>query len=143
MVTARTRPLLAPPFVVGEDANGVTFVDCNVIANIFEVPELLSALEGISVNFSGGIANVVAGGVPCPTDGSPILDCDLVLPVADSTIGFNFHVTALGVFHVTGNGLGDPKYVARFVASLTVATGGQGGTANCGVGSICLVKLVQ
>ena len=93
--------------------------------------------------YSGAIANVVANAVPCPTDGSPILDCDLVLPVADSTNGFNFHVTALGVFHVTGNGLGDPKYLARFVANLNTATSGQGSAANCGLGSICLIKLVQ
>jgi len=63
--------------------------------------------------------------------------------VADSTSGFNFHVTALGVFHVTGDGSSDPKYVARYVANLNTATTGQGATANCGVGSICLIKLVQ
>ena len=93
--------------------------------------------------YSGAIANVVASGVPCPNDGSPILDCDLVLPVADTASDYNFHVTALGVFHVTGDGTGNPKYYAKFVANLTVATGGQGGVTNCGLGSICLIKLVQ
>ena len=108
---------------------------------IFPVPGIDVGDNGNG--YSGEIDNVVANGVPCPTDGSLILDCDLVLPVADSTSGFNFHVTALGVFHVTGNGLGDPKYAARYVTNLNTATGGQGAAATCGVGSICLIKLVQ
>ena len=93
--------------------------------------------------YDGGISNVVANGVPCPTDGSPILDCDLILPVADSTNQFDFHITALGVFHVTGDGNGNPKYSATYVATLNTATGGQGAAATCGVGSICVIKLVQ
>jgi Flp pilus assembly protein TadG len=93
--------------------------------------------------YSGEIHNIVANGVPCPNDGSPILDCDLVLPVADSTVNYDFHITALGVFHVTGDGNGNPKYAARYVASLNTATGGQGAAANCAVGSLCLIKLVR
>jgi Flp pilus assembly protein TadG len=93
--------------------------------------------------YSGEIHNIVANGVPCPNDGSLILDCDLVLPVADSTSGMDFHITALGVFHVIGDGSSNPKYTARFVTDLNTATGGQGAAANCGVGSLCLIKLVQ
>ena len=105
-------------------------------------------VPGISVGdngngYSGEIHNIVANGVPCPSDGSAILDCDLVLPVADSTSGYDFHITALGVFHVTGDGNGSPKYAARYVASLNTATGGQGAAANCAVGSLCLIKLVR
>jgi hypothetical protein len=47
------------------------------------------------------------------------------------------------VFHVTGDGHGNPKYFATFVSTLGTATGGPGGTGACAVGALCVIKLVS
>jgi Flp pilus assembly protein TadG len=90
--------------------------------------------------FDSTIQGIVLGATPCPNDGSS--DCDLVLPIADSTNGYNFHITAVAVFHVTGDGHGNPKYFAQYLGNLTTAGGGQGGTGVCPVGGLCVIKLV-
>jgi Flp pilus assembly protein TadG len=94
--------------------------------------------------FDSSIQGVVLGATPCTASGQQ--DCDLAIPIADSVIpnnSFNYHVTDIAVFHITGDGSGDPKYFAKYVATLDTASGGQGGTGVCSVGSLCLVKLVS
>lgn len=87
------------------------------------------------------IYDTVAGATPCvpPT----FTNCDLVLPIADDgQPGPTLHVAALGVFHVTGNGLGNPKYSGTLLSPSAPITRGQGGGGTCAVGSACIIKLV-
>jgi len=84
--------------------------------------------------------DTVAGASPCvpPT----FTNCDLVLPIADNGVaGPSLHIVALGVFHVTGNGLGNPKYFGTLLSASAPVTRGQGGTGNCSPGAACIIKL--
>lgn len=91
--------------------------------------------------FDSNIRQMVLGATPCATP--PATGCSMALPIADSTNGYNFHVVAIAVFAVTGDGTGNPKYSARYDSTLATASGGQGGTGACAVGALCLIKLVQ
>jgi Flp pilus assembly protein TadG len=100
--------------------------------------------------YDAEIRDSVAGTVPCPdgTGSTATLDCDMLLPIADSGFGngssIKMHVVAWGIFHVTGDGHGNPKYYGQFVAPGKIATGGVGGQGQqCNVGSnVCVIKLV-
>ncbi len=86
--------------------------------------------------------DTVAGATPCvpPT----FTNCDLVLPIADNGVaGPSMHVVALGVFHVTGNGLSNPKYFGTLLSASAPVTRGQGGSGNCSPGAACLIKLAS
>lgn len=94
------------------------------------------------------IRDQVAGLVPCPVDG-PYTGCDMLVPIADDGYGNGngkifLHIAAWGVFHITGDGHGNPKYYGQFRAPAAVATGGQGQFGSqCAVGTqVCLVGLV-
>ncbi|HEV3353135.1 MAG TPA: pilus assembly protein TadG-related protein [Acidimicrobiales bacterium] len=91
--------------------------------------------------FDASIQGIVLGATPCQSPAQT--DCDLALPIADSTSGYTFHITAIAVFHITGDGHGNPKYFAEYKGNLTTATGGQGGTGVCSTGALCVVKLVS
>jgi hypothetical protein len=73
----------------------------------------------------------------------------MLLPIADNGFGngngIQMHIVAFGIFHVTGDGHGNPKYYGSFVAPGKVATGGIAGRGqNCAVGSaVCLIKLLE
>jgi len=87
------------------------------------------------------IYDTVAGATPCvpPT----FTNCDLVLPIADDGQGGpSLHIAALGVFHVTGDGQGNPKYFGTLLSASAPVTRGIGGTGTCAVGSACVIKLV-
>ena len=100
--------------------------------------------------YDAQIRDSVAGARPVPRRGGEYvtLDCDMLLPIADGGFGngnaIELHVVAFGIFHVTGDGHGNPKYYGRFVAPGKVATGGVGGNGqNCYVGSsVCVIKLI-
>lgn len=87
------------------------------------------------------VYDTVAGATPCvpPT----FTNCDLVLPIADNgQAGPSLHIAALGVFHITDNGLGNPKYFGTLLSASAPVTRGQGGSGTCTVGSACVIKLV-
>jgi Flp pilus assembly protein TadG len=94
------------------------------------------------------IRDSVAGAVPCPPPPAETLDCDMLLPIADSGYGngsgIYLRVQAFGIFHVTGDGHGNPKYYGQFVKPAKLAAGGVAGNGQqCNVGSsVCLVKLI-
>ncbi|MBV9041793.1 MAG: hypothetical protein JOZ68_12360 [Acidimicrobiia bacterium] len=113
-------------------------------------PSAVFNIPGIDVGTNGNgfdatIQGIVLGATPCNGQDPAVTDCDLAIPIADSTVpagSYNFHVTSVAVFHITGDGHGNPKYFATYVGNLDQARGGQGGTGVCAVGSLCLVKLV-
>jgi hypothetical protein len=89
-----------------------------------------------------GVYDTVAGAVACIPPN--FTDCDLVLPIADAGApGYQLHVVAFGVFHVTGIGTGNPKYAGRLLTADAPVTRGQGGSGTCGVGQACVIKLVS
>lgn len=91
--------------------------------------------------FDANIQQIVLGASPCAAP--PDTGCSLALPIADSTNGYEFHIVAIAVFAVTGDGTGNPKYFARYDSTLATATGGQGGAGVCSIGPLCVIKLVQ
>ncbi len=77
--------------------------------------------------FDHDIFATVVGTTPCPTSG-PLLNCDVLLPISDGAVAAKsriLNVVAWGVFHVTGDGKGNPKYSAIFVGLPSYATGGE------------------
>jgi Flp pilus assembly protein TadG len=93
--------------------------------------------------FDASIRGIVLGATPCGGVDPTVTNCDLAIPIADTTNNYSFHVVAIAVFHITGDGLGNPKYFAQYVGNFDQATGGQGGTGVCSAGALCLVKLVS
>jgi hypothetical protein len=73
------------------------------------------------------IENQVVGATPCPT-GGPFTGCDMIIPIADQGTGngnnIQMHVVAWAVFHITGDGGGNPKYRGTFRSEATFVTGG-------------------
>lgn len=63
---------------------------------------------------------------PCPPElhGSPDLDCDMLIPIFVEANTSHIRVVAVGVFRVTGNGLGNPNYHAEFVGEVTQVADG-------------------
>jgi hypothetical protein len=89
-------------------------------------------VEGTPGNgFDSVISVEVAGARGCTTEevasGGP-LDCDILVPIAISGTGAGQHAVLYcvvwSVFHVTGDGHGNPKYWGEFVAAATYVTGG-------------------
>lgn len=68
----------------------------------------------------------IVGATPCPTSGE-YLNCDVLLPIADGGNALFLHIVAWGVFHVTGDGKGNPKYSATFLGVPSYVTGGETG----------------
>ena len=121
---------LAVGHIYGLQGSGSTISDCGIE----------SAFDGKSANGNTGIPipswqtgtngngndsavfDTVAGAKPC--DGATgFNNCDLVLPLADSgTSGYQLHVVALAVFHVTGTGSGNPKYAGRLLTTTAPVT---------------------
>ena len=78
-------------------------------------------------SFVDYVQQQVLGATACsPEDiAAGSLDCDLILPVADQGVDpRRLHIVAFAVFHVTGNGKGNPKYGAHFVRQLNYLSGG-------------------
>ncbi len=92
------------------------------------------------------IRDLVVGATPCPPDSYD--GCDIVIPIADSGTGngqfIRMHIVALSIWHVTGNGRGNPKYSGTFVANKGLVSSGQGGTGTVTDASTpAVVKLLQ
>ncbi|MCU1499402.1 MAG: Protein of unknown function rane [Acidimicrobiales bacterium] len=83
--------------------------------------------------YSASIAAQVLGTTPCPS-GGPYDDCDMLLPIIDSGTGngttINLHVANWAVFHMSGDGHGNPKYSGRYVSTATILAGGSTGTGS-------------
>lgn len=95
-----------------------------------EVPSVLPGGNGNG--FDHDIYSTVVGATPCSTE-SDKLNCDILLPIAKSGTGngeknIRMEVVAWGVFHVTGDGKGNPKYFATFVGLPSYVT--DGGTSD-------------
>jgi Flp pilus assembly protein TadG len=105
---------------------------------VFDIPGIDVGANGNG--FDSDIQGVVLGATPCTASGEQ--NCDLAIPIADSTDNYNFHITDIAVFHVTGDGSANPKYFAKYISTLDTAAGGRGGTGVCSVGALCLVKLI-
>jgi Flp pilus assembly protein TadG len=77
--------------------------------------------------FSADILDVVLNATPCTTDDFD--DCDILVPVADTGTGngnsIHMHVVAWAVFHVYGDGQGNPKYWGHFVADHALISSGR------------------
>lgn len=69
----------------------------------------------------------VLGATPCPT-GGPFTGCDMLVPIANKGTGngndIHLYVVAWAVFHITGDGHGNPKYQGQFRADAPYASGG-------------------
>jgi Flp pilus assembly protein TadG len=88
------------------------------------------------------IYDTVAGAAACVPPN--FTNCDLVLPIADAGApGYQLHVVALGLFHVSGDGTGNPKYAARLWVATAPVTKGQGGSGYCSLAQACVIKLVS
>ncbi|MBX3314792.1 MAG: hypothetical protein KF906_10770 [Actinobacteria bacterium] len=78
-------------------------------------------------SFVDYVQQQVLGATACsPEDvANGSLDCDLILPVADQGADpRRLHIVAFAVFHVTGDGKGNPKYGATYVRELNYLSGG-------------------
>jgi hypothetical protein len=114
-------------------------------ATVFTLPAWIEGDNGNGNDHT--IQDTVAGATPCPA-GGPYTNCDLIIPIADDGQGngqtIQMHITALAVFHITGDGNGNPKYYGTFLAAAAPITAGQGGTGNCNApAQLCVIKLVQ
>lgn len=85
----------------------------------------------------------------CP-NGGPYTNCDMLLPIMQTGNGSGSDatafVTAYAVFHVTEGSTGNSAHTAHYVATVTQATGGPGGSVDLGganSGLIRLIKLVE
>lgn len=82
---------------------------------------------------------------PFPPQGTQVL-CDIILPIA---IGSNppandlLRIVALGVFSVSGNGLGNPKYYGKYVANASQVSGGITTTGPVTAGTIRVIGLIE
>jgi Flp pilus assembly protein TadG len=90
-----------------------------------------------------GIYDTVAGATPCPPAG-PFTNCDLVVPIADAGRSvLQMHIVAFGVFHISGDGSGNPKYRGGLLAAAAPITSGVGGSGPCVFGAACVIKLAN
>lgn len=85
---------------------------------------------------------------PCPSpfpSGGVDVACDLILPIADTgdAAAGKLHVIALGVFNVTGDGTGNPKYYATYVADARQVSGGITSTGPITQSTIRVINLIQ
>lgn len=85
---------------------------------------------------------------PCPDPfptGETALNCDMVIPIAIEGDSSNrqVRVVAAGVFHVTGNGNGNPKYSARWLGEVTQVAGGYSSAAPPGATSLRVIRLIK
>jgi Flp pilus assembly protein TadG len=136
--------------VYGLQGSGSTIATCGTESafdgksasgfNAISIPSWQTGTNGNGND--AAIYDTVAGASPCvPPNFS---DCDLVLPVADTGApGYQLHIVAFAVFHVTGNGSGNPKYAGRLLTTTAPVTRGQGGTGNCTLAQACVIKLVS
>ncbi len=82
---------------------------------------------------------------PFPSGGVEVL-CDLILPIA---IGSNppandkLRIVALGVFKVSGDGHGNPKYYGKYVTNASQVSGGLTTIGPVTAGSIRVIGLIQ
>lgn len=99
-----TDPIVVPGWVSGDNGNG----------------------------YEQEIHNDVLGATPCPT-GGPFDGCDMLIPIADTGVGngnaIDMHVVAWAVFHITGDGHGNPKYRGTFRSDVAYVSGGQTSTS--------------
>jgi Flp pilus assembly protein TadG len=111
---------------------------------LFSIPQWVGGANGNGNDHA--IQRTVANAPPCPA-GGPFTNCDLIIPIADDGAGngndIQMHIVALTVWHVTGDGTGNPKYFGTFLSVTTPITGGQAGSGPCLAGSACVIKLVQ
>ena len=116
----------------GKSANGATGID---------LPSWQTGTNGNGND--AAVYDTVAGATAC--GGGVYTNCDLVLPLASQAkSGYQLYITALAVFHVTGNGTGNPKYAGRLLTATAPITRGEGGQGqNCPLGAACVVKLVS
>lgn len=93
-------------------------------------------------------AEVVLTSSPCPDplpSGTEIV-CDILLPIAigsNPPVNDQLQVVALGIFRVSGNGLGNPKYYGRYVAGVSQVSGGITTTGPVTAGTIRVIGLIQ
>ena len=116
----------------GKSANGGTGID---------LPSWQTGTNGNGND--AAIYDTVAGATAC--GGGVYTNCDLVLPVASQAkSGYQLYVVSLAVFHVSGNGTGNPKYAGRLLTATAPITRGEGSYGqNCPLGAACVVKLVN
>ena len=78
--------------------------------------------------FEHEIQNQVLGANACPT-GGPFTDCDMLIPIADEGRGNGtkivMHAVAWAVFHIVGDGYGNPKYEGYFRSDVPYVSGGE------------------
>jgi Flp pilus assembly protein TadG len=74
----------------------------------------------------------VANAVACPT-GGPFTGCDMLVPIADAGTGngnaIYLRAVAWAVFHISGDGSGNPKYEGYFRSDVAIVSGGSTSTA--------------
>jgi len=98
--------------------------------------------------FDGIIQDQVLGATPCPEVWDGEIDCDIALPIADTGNGngndIDMHLVALTIWHISGDGHGNPKYAGRFVGNRSLLSSGQGGTGTVTDASTpAVIKLVE
>lgn len=102
----------------------------------FVIDQLPASVRGDNGNgYEADIAVQVLGANACTDEDMRIMeadgavDCEMILPVADQGWGNGNNIglrgVAWAVFHVTGNGQGNPKYYGEFVGTNAYIVGGR------------------
>jgi hypothetical protein len=145
--TARTNPLLHLPRYnlqesqardcgAGADFKGKSFDDSTPIS----IGDWVKVSNGNGNDH--GVYDTVAGATPCVPPN--FTDCDIVVPIADvGRSGLEMHVVNFAVFHITGDGTGNPKYRGELLFPGVPVTRGEGGTGACTFGAACVIKLTN
>jgi len=81
---------------------------------------------------------------PFPSGGVEVL-CDVLLPIADTGNAdtAKLHIVAIGVFRVSGDGLGNPKYFGKYVADARQVAGGITTVGPITASTIRVINLIQ
>lgn len=96
-LTARVPPMLFGPFVAQNGVNDVAFVECNVLCNPAFQPELTKGFQGLSINFSGGLATFYGGWSVEPEDGRRMVHRCRMYPDRAIEEGETFDLTDITV----------------------------------------------
>lgn len=134
--------------------HGSQVPDCGAgsqFKGLMENPAVLNVWTDIGTqgNRVGQYRDATTGIDACPEEG-PFDDCDMLLPIMQSGIGTGSNatafITAFAVFRVTEGSTGNTAHTARYVGTVTKATGGQGAGIDLGgvnSGLIRIIKLVE
>jgi hypothetical protein len=121
--------------------------DGNGSMDLAEIPSWIGYSNG--GGHSEAASEVVVSTTPCPdpfpTSGT--IDCDVLLPIAiDGNTPAHpdqLRVVAMAVFHVSGTGVGNPKYYGKIRADIHYVAGGQTTVDPVTASSLRVVRIIE